>query len=59
MSDQVSGIPSYKTAEIKENLEEMSDVEKIKLGICPSCGGSLVFQEGCKACYGCGWGGCE
>jgi hypothetical protein len=38
--------------------EDMSEAQKIKSGICPSCGGGLVFQEGCKVCYGCGWGGC-
>jgi len=26
---------------------------------CPSCGeGSLVFEEGCKKCYGCGYSEC-
>jgi len=42
-----------------EALEEMSEAQKIRKGICPSCDGSLVFQEGCKVCYSCGWGGCE
>jgi len=40
-------------------LESLSEAQKIKKGICPSCDGSLVFQEGCKVCYACGWGGCE
>jgi len=48
---------------IKENSppsqDEMSEAQKIKNGICPSCSGSLVFQEGCKMCYSCGWGGCS
>jgi hypothetical protein len=39
--------------------EVLSEAQKIKKGICPSCDGSLVFQEGCKVCYSCGWGGCE
>jgi hypothetical protein len=39
--------------------EALSEAQKIKKGICPSCDGSLVFQEGCKVCYSCGWGGCE
>ncbi len=27
--------------------------------ICPECGGaSLVFEEGCKKCYGCGYSAC-
>jgi hypothetical protein len=39
--------------------EFMSEIEKIKKGMCPSCDGKLVFQEGCKVCYGCGWGGCS
>jgi hypothetical protein len=37
----------------------MSEAEKIKKGICPSCDAGLTFQEGCKVCYCCGWGGCE
>lgn len=39
--------------------EELTEAQKIKSGICPSCGGGLVFQEGCKVCYSCGWGGCS
>ncbi len=50
-ADNKLGVP----AEIKE----LSEAQKIKKGICPSCDGSLVFQEGCKVCYSCGWGGCE
>ncbi|MBU0532738.1 hypothetical protein KKB44_04550 [Candidatus Micrarchaeota archaeon] len=42
-----------------EIREEMSEAQKIKSGICPSCSGGLVFQEGCKVCYSCGWGGCD
>jgi len=38
---------------------DMSEAAKIKKGICPSCDGVLAFQEGCKVCYACGWGGCE
>jgi hypothetical protein len=33
--------------------------EKIKKGICPFCDGTLAFQEGCKTCFSCGWGGCS
>lgn len=30
-----------------------------KADICPSCGeGTLVFEEGCKKCYGCGYSEC-
>ncbi len=25
---------------------------------CPECGGSLVFEEGCNKCYGCGYSSC-
>jgi alkyl hydroperoxide reductase subunit AhpF len=39
--------------------EALSEAQKIKKGICPSCDGGLVFQEGCKVCFSCGWGGCE
>lgn len=26
---------------------------------CPLCGGSLVYEDGCKVCKNCGWGGCS
>jgi hypothetical protein len=49
--------------QVHENVtvpaEKLSEAQKIKKGICPSCDGGLVFQEGCKVCYSCGWGGCE
>lgn len=37
----------------------MTADEKIKRGICPVCDSSLVFQEGCKACFSCGWEACS
>jgi len=37
----------------------LSDDQKIKMGICPVCENKLAFQEGCKLCYACGWGGCS
>ena len=37
----------------------MSEAEMIRHGICPSCSGTLTFQEGCKVCYSCSWGGCS
>jgi hypothetical protein len=37
----------------------MSEEEKIKKGICPACDAALAFQEGCKTCFCCGWGGCS
>jgi hypothetical protein len=37
----------------------MSEKEKISKGICPVCDSSLIFQEGCKTCFSCGWGGCS
>jgi hypothetical protein len=41
------------------DVPSMSEAEKIKKGICPSCDETLTFQEGCKLCVACGWGGCE
>jgi len=38
---------------------EMTEQEKIKNGICPSCGAPLIFQEGCMTCQQCGWGACD
>ena len=37
----------------------LSETEKIKRGICPCCDSPLIFQEGCKMCISCGWGGCS
>ena len=52
-------IPIQVPDSINAPAEALSEAQKIKKGICPSCDGSLVFQEGCKVCYSCGWGGCE
>ncbi|HIH22948.1 TPA: hypothetical protein HA238_04425 [Candidatus Micrarchaeota archaeon] len=41
------------------SVAKMSDEQKIKSGLCPSCESNLTFQEGCKVCYSCGWGGCD
>ena len=51
--------PSAGEEKLVAPLEALSEAQKIKKGICPSCDSSLVFQEGCKVCYSCGWGGCE
>lgn len=60
MSDKPLEFPSAEgTPGIPAPAPELSEAQKIKKGICPSCDGSLVFQEGCKVCYSCGWGGCE
>ncbi|MFH1521277.1 MAG: hypothetical protein ABID61_06540 [Candidatus Micrarchaeota archaeon] len=51
---------SFPTVDANVQIHDvLSEAQKIKKGICPSCEGSLVFQEGCKMCYACGWGGCE
>jgi ribonucleoside-diphosphate reductase alpha chain len=28
------------------------------VGVCPDCGGSLLHEEGCMKCYGCGYSKC-
>jgi hypothetical protein len=57
MSEEITIPVLGKRMEMPE--ETISEAQKIKKGICPSCDGNLVFQEGCKMCYSCGWGGCE
>ena len=57
MSEEITIPVLGKGMEMPE--ETISEAQKIKKGICPSCDGNLVFQEGCKMCYSCGWGGCE
>jgi hypothetical protein len=59
MSEEISIPVSDKIDKMDVPAEALSEAQKIKKGICPSCDGSLVFQEGCKVCYSCGWGGCE
>jgi uncharacterized protein (DUF983 family) len=39
-------------------LPNLSEAQMIKKGICPSCGGGLIFQEGCKHCPSCDWAAC-
>jgi len=43
----------------KEELDEMSDKEKIEAGICPECGGKLIPGSGCATCCECGWSPCK
>jgi ribonucleoside-diphosphate reductase alpha chain len=45
---------------LTEPLEEQMTLPKLrKTDICPSCGeASLIFEEGCKKCYGCGYSEC-
>lgn len=38
--------------------KDLTDLQKVNKGICPSCEGKITFQEGCMVCCGCGWGGC-
>ena len=33
------------------------NVSKYKI-VCPACSSSLVFEEGCVKCYGCGFSQC-
>jgi hypothetical protein len=58
MTEEKISFPTV-DADILVPQEVLSEAQKIKKGICPSCDGNLVFQEGCKVCYSCGWGGCE
>ena len=58
MSEENIQIP-VNEINVPKEVPPLSENEKIKKGICPCCDGNLVFQEGCKMCYGCGWGGCS
>ena len=33
--------------------------QSIAQGVCPECGSTLFFQEGCYVCKVCGFGKCE
>mgnify|MGYP007094568085 CR=1 FL=1 len=41
------------------DIRSLSDAEKIKAGVCPACTNKLMFMEGCKLCYNCGWSACD
>lgn len=58
MADEQIAFPATPDAAMPAPTN-MSEAAKIKKGICPSCDGVLTFQEGCKVCYACGWGGCD
>ncbi len=34
-------------------------VNKLKSDLCPECGQTLAFEEGCKKCYACGFTKCS
>lgn len=59
MSDEKIAFPTPSDVKMPAPEAALSEAMKIKKGICPACDGTLTFQEGCKVCYGCGWGGCE
>jgi hypothetical protein len=61
MNEKIIEFPDSKKGELKMEKEDMilSESDKIKRGICPCCDSSLIFQEGCKMCISCGWGGCS
>lgn len=43
------------------DIDEQSDLgtKMLRADLCPSCGdATLVFEEGCKKCYGCGYSEC-
>lgn len=42
----------------QEEINEMSDGEKIDNDICPQCGGRIFRQGGCASCPSCGWALC-
>ena len=43
---------------ISEEINGPTYDECIAEGICPECGAELVFINGCKQCYECGWSAC-
>ena len=40
------------------NIKKHS-VNKLKSDLCPDCGQTLAFEEGCKKCYACGFTKCS
>jgi len=42
---------------IKDSLEKPKTKDKIE--ICPECGSVMVFQEGCRTCFNCGYAKCS
>jgi len=61
MNEERFEFPDSETSGLKVDKEDIivCETDKIKRGICPSCDSPLIFQEGCKMCISCGWGGCS
>jgi ribonucleoside-diphosphate reductase alpha chain len=47
-----------KESSTSQNIEIAAGVSKNWAGICPDCGSSLVYQEGCHICPSCGYTKC-
>ena len=49
----------FHNGHLKENLVDPQRMLFKHKDFCPSCGeGTLIFEEGCKKCYGCGYAEC-
>jgi ribonucleoside-diphosphate reductase alpha chain len=67
--DRVRSLPDGVAQVLAEHLGLAEPMEKVKGSeqlplfpegdLCPECGqGTLVFEEGCRHCYGCGYSEC-
>ena len=45
----------------QQHLEAPSAQQPLRVvkGMCPGCGGTLFYQEGCAKCMSCGYNKCE
>lgn len=54
-AERVKMLKEAKKTEKKEVPEEKT----VSFGgVCPECGGTLIFQEGCRTCLNCGYSKC-
>lgn len=59
LEDNMQAVVSLAEENCAQILRDLSAESLSQKGICPECGGKLIFQEGCVNCRGCGFSKCS